>query len=70
MYQWVKLVLAEYLRAHPPPPGVILALLLDDEYQCHVMALIVKKIQQLGIKIIHITSRCTGFCQPLDVGVD
>ena len=32
--------------------------------------MVIKRIQKLGIKVIHIPSRCTGLCQPLDVGIN
>ncbi len=35
-----------------------------------MMALVVTKISELGIEVIHILGRCTGLCQPLDVGVN
>ena len=35
-----------------------------------MIALVVSKIAELGIKVIHIPGGCTGLCQPLDVGVN
>ena len=32
--------------------------------------LLVSRIVELGVKVIHITGGCTGLCQPLDVGVN
>ncbi len=68
MIRWIRLVLKDYLWVNPPPPGVI-PLLILDEYQCHIMALVVQRIQKLGIEMIHIPGGCTGLCQPLDVGI-
>ena len=34
------------------------------------MVSVVTKISELGINVIHIPGRCTGLCQPLDVGVN
>ena len=34
------------------------------------MALVIQRIQKLGIEVIHIPGRCTGLCQLLDVGIN
>ena len=34
------------------------------------MASVVQRIKKLGIKVIHKPGRCTGLCQPLDVGIN
>ncbi len=34
------------------------------------MVLVVNKISDLGIEVIHIPGKCTGLCQPLDIGVN
>jgi hypothetical protein len=69
MIQWVTLVLKEYLRVNPPPPGILLVLILDPR-RCHKAALVNDQIQKLGTKVIHIPGRCKGLCQPLDVGIN
>jgi hypothetical protein len=69
MIHWIRLVLKDYFRVNPPPPGVV-SLLILDEYRCHIMASVVQRIKKLGIEVIHITSGCTGLCQPLDVGIN
>ena len=35
-----------------------------------MMALVMSKIAELGIKVIHIPSSCTGLCQPLNLGMN
>jgi hypothetical protein len=49
-------------------PEDIIPLLILDSYQCHMMASVVYKIQELGVKVKHIPGRCTALCQPVDVG--
>ncbi len=34
------------------------------------MALVIHRIQKLGIEVVHIPGGCTGLCQPLDVGIN
>ena len=69
MHQWVDEVFGAYLAANPLPEGVIPVLLLDS-YRCHMMALIVSRIQAIGVEVIHIPGDCTGMCQLLDVGMN
>ena len=64
MLRWVKDVLASYVAL--APPGIIPIILLDS-YRCHIMALVVNMIQDLGCKVVHIPGSCTGLVQPLDV---
>jgi hypothetical protein len=35
-----------------------------------MMQLVVSKIAVLGVEVIHIPGRCTGLCQPLNVGIN
>ena len=46
----------------------ILPILILDMYQCHMMALVVQIIQELGVEVKHIPGRCTSLCQPVNVG--
>jgi hypothetical protein len=66
MLIWVEQILGPYLVVNPPSLGIQPVILLDA-YRCHMMASVVNKITNLGIKVIHIPGRCTGLCQPLDV---
>ncbi len=45
-------------------------MILLDAYRCHMMQLVVSKIVALGVDVIHIPVRCTGLCQPLDIGIN
>ncbi len=65
MLAWVEEVLAPYVAMAPED---IIPLLILDSYQCHMMASVVSKIQELGIKVKHIPGGCTSLCQPVDVG--
>ena len=65
MLAWVEEVLAAYV---PTAPDDIVPLLILDSYQCHMMASVVYKIQELGVKVKHIPGGCTSLCQPVDVG--
>ena len=66
MNLWIQAVLKLYLWNKPH--HICLVLLLNS-YQCHVMTLIVDKIEALGITVLHILGGCTPLCQPLDLGV-
>jgi hypothetical protein len=55
-----------YLSLAPPR---IVPLILLDSYQCHIMALVMNVIQDLGCKVVHIPGGCTGLVQPLDVAI-
>ncbi len=65
MLRWVEDVLVPYISLAPP---TIVPLILLDSYQCHIMALVVNVIQDLGCEVVHIPGGCTGLVQPLDVG--
>jgi hypothetical protein len=67
MLAWVEEVLALYVAT---APGDIIPLLILDSYQCHMMASVVSKIQELGVEVKHIPGGCTSLCQPVDVGFD
>ena len=47
----------------------VVPLLLLDSYRCHMMALVVMWINELGVEVQHFPGGCTGLCQPVDVGV-
>jgi len=34
-----------------------------------MMALVVSRINELGVEVQHILGGCTGLCQPVDIGV-
>ncbi len=69
MLIWADEVLSAYLAANPPPEGVQPILFLDL-YQCHMMALVMSKVEQMGVHVIYILGGCTGVCQPLNVGIN
>ena len=58
-----------FLLLRPPPAGIVPVILLDS-YRCHLMGLVVRAIQELGVEVIHIPGGCTGLLQPLDVGLN
>ncbi len=49
-------------------PDDIVPLLVLDSYQCHMMALVVQRIQELGVEVKHIPGGCTSLCQPVNIG--
>ncbi len=57
MLAWVEEVLASYVTT--APDDIILHLILDRYQQCHMMASVVYKIQELGVEVKHIPGRCT-----------
>jgi hypothetical protein len=65
MVAWVDEVLAPYLAM---APNDVIPLLILDSYRCHMMALVVQMIQELGVEVKHILGGCTSLCQPVDVG--
>ncbi len=67
MQDWVEKVLASYLSTahHKVVPIIVL-----DQYQCHLMRIVVSMIQSLGCKVIHLPGGCTLLCQPVDVGIN
>jgi hypothetical protein len=65
MIEWVDNVLKPYV-ANAPDHAI--PLLILDSYHCHMMALVVTRIQELGIEVKHIPGGCTSLCQPVDVG--
>ncbi len=67
MLAWVEEVLAPYVATAPDD---IVPLLILDSYQCHMMASVVYKIQELGVEVKHIPGGCTSLCQPVNVRFD
>ena len=64
MTAWVNKVLVPYIAT--APDHVILVLILDM-HLCHMMALVVQMIQELGLEVQHIPGGCTSLCQLVDV---
>jgi hypothetical protein len=64
MVAWVDEVLAPYVAMVPDD---IVPLLVLDSYQCHMMALVVQRIQELGVEVKHIPGGCTSLCQPVNI---
>jgi hypothetical protein len=60
--KWVKNILRSYLRMPPLPQEL--------SHCCHMMGSVVTMIQDLGMKVIQISSGCTSICQPLDIGIN
>jgi hypothetical protein len=65
MIAWVDETLTPYVANAPKH---IIPLLILDSYRCHMMGLVVQRIQELGIEVRHIPGGCTSLCQPKDVG--
>ncbi len=65
MITWVDEVLKPYIAN---ASDHIIPLLILNSYRCHMMALVVTRFQELGIKVKHIPDGCTSLCQPVDVG--
>jgi hypothetical protein len=65
MLAWVDQVLRPYVDTAPED---IIPILILDSYQCHMMALVVQKIQELGVEVKHIPGGCTSLCQPVNGG--
>jgi hypothetical protein len=65
MITWVNKVLAPYVAT---APDHVVPILILDMYRCHIIALVVQMIQELGGEVQHIPGGCTSLCQPVDVG--
>ncbi len=65
MIAWVNEVLAPYVAT---ALDHVVPILILDMYRCHMMALVVQMIQELGVEVQHIPGGCTSLCQPVDVG--
>ena len=65
MIMWVNNVLAPYVAT---ASDHVIPVLILDMYRCHMMALVVQMIQELGMEVKHIPGGCTSLCQPVDVG--
>jgi hypothetical protein len=66
---WVNKIFGPYLVANPLLEGMQPVLLLNS-YRCHMMALVMLRIEAMGVHIIHIPGGCMGLTQPLDVGIN
>ena len=66
MLAWVNDVLRPYVETAPDD---IIPNLNLDSYQYHMMALVVQKIQKLGVEVRRIPGGCTSLCQPVDIGL-
>jgi hypothetical protein len=69
MLVWVDEIFGPYLVANPLQEGVQPVLLLDL-YRCHMMALVVSRIEARGMHIIHIPGGCMSLTQPLGIGIN
>ena len=65
--EWIEEVLKPYVAN---VPGDIVPMLVLDTDRCHVMTLVVQKIQDLGVGVEHSPDGCTCLCQPVDKGVN
>ena len=50
-------------------PEIVVPLLMLDSYKCHMLALVVHTIQQLGMDVKHIPGGFVSLSQPVDVGI-
>ena len=62
MLKWVDKVLKPYVT--DSMEGII------PMYRCHIMDSVVGSVGELGVDVIHILGGCTGFIQPVDVGIN
>jgi hypothetical protein len=65
MLAWVDEILQPYVETAPDD---VIPLLILDSYQCHMMASVVEKVQELGVEVKHIPGECTSLCQPVVIG--
>ena len=62
--QWAEQVLKPcVLEAH----SHVVPLLLLDTYRFHMMASVVRWINELGVEVQHIPGGCSSLCQPVDI---
>ena len=67
MITWVDKILVPHVATAPEAEGIV-PLIALDLYRIHMMALVVNRIQDLGVEVEHIPGGCTNLCQPLDIG--
>jgi hypothetical protein len=67
MVAWVDEVMVPYVEQ---APDNIIPLLILNSYQCHMVALVVHRIHELGGKVKLIPRGCTLLCQPINVDFD
>jgi hypothetical protein len=65
MVAWLDEVLVPYVAMAPDD---VVPLLILNSYQCHMLALVVQRIQELRVEVRHIPGGCTSLCQPINVG--
>jgi hypothetical protein len=65
MIAWVDEILPPYIET---ALDNVVPLLILDSYQCHMMGLVVQKIQELRVEVKHIPGGCTPLCQPVNIG--
>lgn len=63
---WVDKIIAPYIKT--ASLGVVSCLFLDN-YKCHYQGSIAADIKNLGVEWDIIPGGCTGFVQPIDVGI-
>ena len=56
MLEWVEENLKLFIAIAPEN---VVSLFVLDFYQCHMIALVVSSIQQLGMEVKHIPGECT-----------
>jgi hypothetical protein len=71
MHVWIDAVLKPYKdKKDARDPGGPPPILILDAYRIHQMGLVVNRIQEMGIEVMHIPAGCTYLCQSIDIGIN
>ena len=66
MIEWVENILKPFIETAPENVAPLLVL---DPFRWHMMTLVVKNIQQLGVEVEQIPDGCTSLSQLVDIGI-
>ena len=62
---WVERILKPYVESAPEH---VIPIIFLGSYRSHIMGSVVNAIRSLRCEVQHISGRCNGLCQPMDVG--
>jgi hypothetical protein len=71
MHAWIDAILKPYKdEKDARDPGGLPPIFILDAYHIHQMGLVMNRIQEMGIEVLHIPAGCAYLCQPIDVGIN
>ncbi len=71
MNEWIDIDLMLWkANCNARNPSLQPPILVLDAHRVHEMGLVVKRIQSMGIEVVHVPTGCTYLCQPVDVRIN